>query len=77
MKVYQNKPVVMLSTSPGAGGAASVLAAAKASAPFFGAELVGSASLPSFYDHYDAKNDEMHSTEAQDLIKQAVSGLMV
>jgi NAD(P)H-dependent FMN reductase len=75
MKVYQNKPVVALSTSPGASGAASVLAAAKHSAPFFGMDIVGSASLPNFYDHFDAEQGTFHSAEAQALIKQAVNGL--
>ena len=35
-KVFQDKPMVLLSTSPGARGGASVLAAATGSAPFFG-----------------------------------------
>ena len=63
-KVFQNKPVVFLSTSPGPGGAASVLAAATGSAPFFGAELKGSLSVPSFQDNFDAgriTNDELNT----------------
>ena len=47
-KVYQSKPTVMLSTSPGVGGAANVLATATKSAPFFGADLKASMSVPSF-----------------------------
>ncbi|CAE7741382.1 unnamed protein product [Symbiodinium necroappetens] len=53
VKVYQNKPTVMLSTSPGPGGAANVLAAAATSAPFFGADLKASMSVPSFFDSFD------------------------
>lgn len=53
MKVFQNKPVLLLATSPGPGGAASVLAAAKGSAPFFAADVKGDFSLPSFYDNFD------------------------
>ena len=53
MKVYQNKPTVMLSTSPGAGGGANVLATATTSAPFFGADLKASMSIPSFFDSFD------------------------
>lgn len=56
MKVYQSKPTIMLSTSPGAGGAANVLAAATKSAPFFGADLKASMSVPSFFDNFDAES---------------------
>ena len=55
MKVFQGKPVLMLSTSPGPGGAQSVLAAAKASAPYFAANLIGAISLPNFFDNFDTK----------------------
>lgn len=52
-KVFQNKPMVMLSTSPGPAGGASVLASAVASAVFFDGDVKGSFSLPSFYDNFD------------------------
>ena len=55
-KVFQNKPVLMLSTSPGPSGAQSVLAAAQASAPYFAANVIGAISLPSFYENFDAEN---------------------
>jgi chromate reductase, NAD(P)H dehydrogenase (quinone) len=54
-KVFQNKPCVFLSTSPGARGGASVLAQAVNSAPYFGAELKGSLSVPSFSAAFDTK----------------------
>jgi chromate reductase, NAD(P)H dehydrogenase (quinone) len=53
MKVFQNKPVLMLSTSPGQSGAQSVLASAQASAPYFAATVIGALSLPSFFDNFD------------------------
>ena len=55
MKVFQNKPVLMLSTSPGPSGAQSVLAAAQASAPYFAAKVIGAISLPSFYENFDSE----------------------
>ena len=58
-KVYQNKPTVMLSTSPGAGGAANVLATATKSAPYFGADLKASMSVPSFFDNFDAESGRL------------------
>ena len=63
-KVFQNKPMLILSTSPGKGGASSVLASAINSAPFFAAEVKGSLSVPNFYENFDVdsrvlKNDEL------------------
>ena len=58
-KVYQNKATVMLSASPGAGGAANVLATATKSAPFFGADLKASMSVPSFYDNFDGESGRL------------------
>jgi len=59
MKVFQNKPAVFLSTSPGPGGARSVLKSATESAEFFGADLVTSISIPSFYDNFDSESAEL------------------
>ncbi|NKF52207.1 NAD(P)H-dependent oxidoreductase [Shewanella sp. WXL01] len=53
MKVYQGKPTLLLATSPGPGGAKSVLDAATTSAPYFAADVKASISLPSFYDNFD------------------------
>lgn len=52
-EVFQGKPVIFLATSPGPGGAASVLHSAVNSAPFFGADVKGSLSVPSFFDNFD------------------------
>ena len=57
MKVFQNKPIIMLSTSPGPGGAQNVLAAAQASAPYFGATVIGALSLPNFFDNFDLEKN--------------------
>ena len=54
-KVYQGKATILLATSPGPGGAASVLAAATGSAPYFAADLKGSLSVPRFYDNFDTQ----------------------
>lgn len=47
-KVFQEKPMLLLATSPGARGGASVLEAAKARFPFMGGVIKGSFSLPEF-----------------------------
>ncbi len=63
IKVYQGKPALFLSTSPGASGAASVLKSAETSAPFWGADLKGTFSLPSFYDNFDLDSGTLTNTE--------------
>lgn len=63
MKVFQNKPVIMLATSPGPGGASSVLGAAQGSAPYFAAEVKGALSLPSFYDNFDLEKGTVSNQE--------------
>ncbi|WP_061013984.1 NADPH-dependent FMN reductase [Photobacterium leiognathi] len=65
-KFYQQKPVFMLATSPGPGGAKNVLDTAVTSAPFFDANVVGSFSIPSFYENFDLEkqtliNEELNS----------------
>ena len=62
-KVYQNKPALFLSTSPGPSGASSVLKSAETSAPFWGADLRGTFSLPSFYDNFDPYSGTLTNTE--------------
>lgn len=52
-KLWGDKPMLLLSTSPGGRGAATVMEAAQATFPRMGADLKASFSLPSFYDHYD------------------------
>ncbi|MDX2470899.1 MAG: NAD(P)H-dependent oxidoreductase [SAR324 cluster bacterium] len=72
--VFQSKPMVFLSTSPGAAGAGSVLAQALASAPFFSADVRGSLSFPSFNDNFDIArgiitNDELKAKLMTELKK--------
>jgi chromate reductase len=62
-KVFQGKPMVMLSTSPGARGGASVLAAATGSAPFFGGQLKASLSVPAFHENFDVEKQELKNEE--------------
>ena len=69
MKVFQNKPMIMLATSPGPGGAASVLGAAVNSAPYFDGDVVGSLSVASFFDKFDMEKQQVKD---EDTNKQLV-----
>lgn len=53
-KVWGDKPVLLLATSPGARGGATVLETAKAGFPYMGAKVVGDFALPSFYDNFNS-----------------------
>lgn len=74
-KVFQNKPMILFSTSPGARGGASVLAQAVSSAPFFAGEVMASFSLPNFYENFDLENSSVNNKEMQGLIQSAISKL--
>lgn len=75
MKVYQDKPTVLLATSPGPGGASSVLAAAKGSAPYFGMDVKADLSVGKFYDEFDMEKGELRNAETKDKLMTAVSFL--
>jgi NAD(P)H-dependent FMN reductase len=64
-KVFAGKPTVMLATSPGPGGAKNVLASAVGSAPHFGANLIGSLSIPSFHENFDSEKNEITNAEVK------------
>jgi len=51
-KVWANRPMLLLATSPGGRGGATVLETALAKFPRMGADLRASFSLPSFYDNF-------------------------
>lgn len=75
MQVFQNKPVIMLATSPGPGGANNVLTAAQASAPYFAAEVKGAISVPSFYDNFDLEKGMLTNSDVAEQIKQLIASL--
>ena len=75
-KVFQNKPLVLLATSPGPGGASSVLATAIASAPFFDGVVKANLSVPSFYDNFDNEQGRITNDEINTQLLTAVNSLI-
>ena len=75
MKVYQDKPALLLATSPGPGGASSVLAAAKGSAPYFGMDVKADLSIGKFYDEFDMEKGELKNAAVNDKLVTAISFL--
>ncbi len=73
MRVYQDKPTVMLSTSPGPSGAANALRTAVESAVFFGNDVVASLSIPSFYDNFDSDAGSVTNAEIDTELRTALA----
>lgn len=76
MEVYQNKPMVILATSPGRKGGSHVIEVARESAPFFGAEVKASLSIPSFNHNFDTGTRQISNAELQTALKSALSTLV-
>ena len=52
-KLWSDKPMLLMATSPGGRGGATVLEIAKGRFPYMGANIVGVFSLPSFSDNFE------------------------
>lgn len=74
--VFQQKPVIYLATSPGPGGAQSVLASAVASAQFFAADVKGSLSIANFYENFDLNTNQFKNPEIENQLKDVVLKLI-
>lgn len=75
-RIWQDTPIVVLATSPGPGGARSVLNQAVTSTPFFGGDLRGHLSVPSFHDVWDPATRRLldHGTAAE--LRDVLEGLL-
>lgn len=74
-EVYQGKPIVMLATSPGAGGAKNVLGLATNAAPHFSGEVIASLSVPKFYENFDTSKGEPKSEALVADLRAALSAI--
>ena len=73
--VWQGKRMVLLSTSPGERGGQSVLEFATAAMPRFGAEVVGSLSVPSFGEKFDSEAGVLADAELDAELRALVAKL--
>ncbi len=74
-EVYQGRPIVMLSTSPGASGAKSVLYLAVESAHFFAGKVMASLSVPEFFKHFDREKGVLTNREMVAQLEETLSPL--
>ena len=56
VKVFQDKQMLLMSTSPGGFGGGNSMALAQKNFPDWGAIIIESFSLPKFYENFDAEN---------------------
>ena len=75
MRVYQDKPTLMLATSPGPGGGGNALQTAVSSAPFFGNDVRASLSIPSFYENFDPASGSLTNRALDIQLRSALATL--
>lgn len=75
MKVFQEKPMVLMATSPGPNGGGNVHAAAKSGFPFYGGNIVADFQFGPFGTHFDTETKRVTSPEMTAQLKQAVTAL--
>lgn len=70
-EVFRRKPVLLMATSPGARGGASVLSAASVTFPHMGANIITSFSLPQFNENF--KEGKIQHENLNQQLKEAVA----
>lgn len=75
MRVYQDKPVVLFSTSIGRGGGANVLNTAVMSGQFFGYDVKASLAIPSFHENFDTDNGSLSDDVLDEQFRAALTTL--
>lgn len=68
-KVFQDIPMLLLATSPGARGGSSVLEIAKNRFPYQGGKIIASFSLPNFNENFDLDKGITNSEYRNELLK--------
>lgn len=67
VKVFQNKPMLLMSTSPGGYGGGNVMNTAKTFFPQFAADIKDTFSLPKFYENFDLESGVIHPDMLKEL----------
>jgi chromate reductase len=75
VRVYQDKPTVMLSTSPGPNGGGNALRMAIGSAPFFGNDVTASLAVPSYHQNFDTATQTITNPDLDAELRAALSTL--
>ncbi len=73
VKVFQNKPMLLMSTSPGGYGGGNVMNTAKTFFPQFAADIKDTFSLPKFYENFDLESGVINPDMLTDLKNKIVN----
>lgn len=76
MKAFGGKPVLLMSSSPGKGGAQSALASGKKALGYMAANIEYTYSLGGFYDKFDSASLILTDAEEQEKLKLAIDGFV-
>lgn len=76
MKVFQDKPMLVMAMSPGGRGGANVLGAVTATAPFFGMDIKGELAVPNFGENFDLAKGELTNPDLQKVLAEALTKLV-
>jgi chromate reductase len=71
-EIFQQKPMLLLATSPGARGGASVLEIANNALPRYGAQIKATFSLPAFNANFDIEQNKISNTELDRELKESI-----
>ncbi|PBJ12377.1 NADPH-dependent FMN reductase [Flavobacterium sp. ACN6] len=71
-EVFQKKPMLLMATSPGTRGGASVLEIARNALPRYGAEIKASFSLPAFNANFDLEKNQISNAELDKELKDII-----
>lgn len=70
IKIWREKPMLLMATSPGDRGGTTVLQSAKASFPYLGGTIIADFSLPNFYNNFSENkisNDKLHEELSREI----------
>ena len=71
-KILQEKPMLLMATSPGERGGANVLEIAKKAFPFYGGNVKATFSLPSFDANFDVEKGQISNPEFDNQLKEII-----
>ncbi|WP_439155999.1 NADPH-dependent FMN reductase [Yoonia sp.] len=73
MKIFQDRPLMLMATSMGRRGGQNVLAAAMGGFPHFGANITSNFSFGPFNEHFDRQTDRLTTPELALDLRKAIS----
>ena len=71
--VFKNKPILLMSTSPGKRGGITNLEYISQIMPWWGGKVIAKFSLPNFFDNMDTESLQINNPEEKNKLKKAIS----